>query len=277
MDLSQFLSTPITWWQVLWAVLALLAGWIASRVARRAVTDLMAHVPTATPAATRFAARFAQYTLLLLGLGIALAFLGANVQPVLAVVLILVVIAVLVLRGVADNFAASVLIATRKPVVIGEEITVEGPDGKPITGTVVELNSRAVVFTTPDGRTAHVPNAKLLAETLVNNSRHGGRRSEVQVRVERGGAALSEITAVMTDAAAAADGVHAEPAVGVLVTAVSDARLTARVQFWHDSPRGLTATSAVVAAVTEGLAARGWTATVTSEAVAPPLVPGDPV
>ncbi|WP_203580476.1 mechanosensitive ion channel domain-containing protein [Microbacterium hibisci] len=277
MDFSQFLSTPITWWQVLWAVVALVAGWIASRVAKRAVVDVMGHVPTATPAATRFAARFVQYTLLLLGLGIALAFLGANVQPVLAVVLILVVVAVLVLRGVADNFAASVLIATRKPVAIGEEITVEGPDGNPITGTVIELNSRAVVFTTPDGRTAHVPNAKLLAETLVNNSRHGGRRSEVQVRVERAGAPLADITSAMTDAAAAADGVHADPRAGVLITAVSEARVTARLQFWHDPLRGVGATSAVVAAVTEALAARGWQATVTSEAVAPPLVPGDPL
>ncbi|MFK4807340.1 mechanosensitive ion channel domain-containing protein [Microbacterium sp. ZW CA_36] len=277
MDFSTFLSTPITWWQVLGAVLALLAGWIASRFARRGVIDLMGHLPTATPAATRFAARVAQYTLLLLGAGIALAILGANMQPVLAIVLVMAVVAVLVLRGVADNFAASVLIATRKPVTLGEDITVEGPDGEPLTGTVVELNSRAVVFVTPDGRTAHVPNGKLLAETLVNNSRHGGRRSEVQVRVERAGASLDDIIAALTDAAAAVDGVHPEPGAGVLLSAVSDARVTARVQFWHDTSNGLSVTSAVVAAITTGLAERGWAATVTSETVVPPLVPGDPV
>lgn len=277
MDFSEFLTLPITWWQVLWAVVAVLAGWIASRFAKRAVTDLMSHVPTATPAATRFAARAAQYTLVLLGIGIALGFLGADLQPVLAVVLIVGVVVALVLRGVADNFAASVLIATRKPVVLGDEITVEGPDGNALTGTVVELNSRAVVFATPDGRTAHVPNAKLLAETLVNNSSRGGRRSEVQVRVERAGVRPADITAVLTDAAAAVDGVHADPAAGVLVSAVSEARYTAKVQFWHDPSRGLTVTSAVISALAARLADRGWTATVTGEPVAPPLVPGDPV
>ncbi|MGX5772586.1 mechanosensitive ion channel family protein [Microbacterium trichothecenolyticum] len=277
MDFSQFLSTPITWWQVLWAIVALLAGWIASRIAKRTVTDLMRHVPTATPAATRFAARFAQYTLLLVGFGLALAFLGANVQPVLAVVIVLVVVAALVLRGVADNFAASVLIATRKPVMVGEEITVEGPDGKPLTGTVIELNSRAVVFATPDGRTAHVPNSKLLAETLVNNSRHGGRRSEVQVRVERSGTAVDEVVGALVESAAAVEGVHADPAAGVLVTAVSATRITGRVLFWHDAAQGLAVTSDVVAALTAGLAQHGWSSTVTSETVAPPLVPGDPV
>lgn len=277
MDFSTFLSTPISWWQVLWAVLSVLAGWIASRFAKRGVIDLMRHVPTATPAATRFAARLAQYTLLLLGVGIALAFLGANVQPVLAVVLVLAVVAALVLRGVADNFAASVLIATRKPVILGEEITVEGPDGESITGTVVELNSRAVVFTTPDGRTAHVPNAKLLAETLVNNSRHGARRSEVQVRVERAGVGVDDITALLTDAAAAVDGVHQQPGTGVLLSAVSDARVIARIQFWHAPTAAVGVTSAMVAALTARLTERGWAATVLSEAAGPPLAPADPV
>jgi hypothetical protein len=41
-DFSQSLSTPITWWQVLWAIVALLAGWIASRIAKRALTAALA-------------------------------------------------------------------------------------------------------------------------------------------------------------------------------------------------------------------------------------------
>ncbi|WP_349426896.1 hypothetical protein [Microbacterium sp. LWS13-1.2] len=70
---------------------------------------------------------------------------------------------------------------------------------------------------------------------------------------------------------------HPEPGAGVLLSAVSDARVTAQVQFWHDTSNGLSVTSAVVAAITTGLAERGWAATVTSETVVPPLVPGDPV
>lgn len=276
-DFSEFLSTPITWWQVLFAVLAVVAGWIASRFGKRGAERVMSRIPTATPSGTRFVARLVQYTLLLLGIGFGLAFLGANVQPLLAVVIVVAVIVVLVLRGVADNFAASVLIATRKPVVVGDEIMVEGPDGNALTGVVVELNSRAVVFQTPDGRTAHVPNSLVLAETFVNNSHHGARRSEVQVRVERAGAAVDEIVSALAAAAASASGVRSEEAVAVLVSAVSDARLTARVQFWHDAAQGLTVSSGVVAELAASLAGRGWAATVTSEAVLPPLVPGDPV
>ena len=210
-DFSEFLATPITWWAALLAVLSVVAGWIASRFAKRGVTAFLSRVPGVSPAAVRFAGRFAQYTLLLLGIGVALAFLGANVQPLIAAVVIALVIVVLVLRGVADNFAASVIIQSRKPVVIGEEITVEGPDGEALSGIIVELNSRAVVFETFDGRTAHVPNGKMLAETFTNNSRRGIRRSEAQVRVELPGTAVEDLVIALTEAAASVEGSSPTP------------------------------------------------------------------
>ena len=277
MDFSEFLATPITWWAAIAAVLSVIAGWIASRYAKRGVTGFLARVPNVSPAAVRFAGRFVQYTLLFLGIGIGLAFLGANVQPLIAVVVIVLVIVVLVLRGVADNFAASVIIQTRKPVVVGDEITVEGPDGKALTGTIVDLNSRTVVFETVDGRTAHVSNAKMLAETFTNNSRRSERRSEVQVRVERTDVAVEEIVQAMTDAAASVDGVHHPDTVNVLVVSVSHDRLTARVLYWHDPQEGLGVTSRVVRAVSARIAERGWEGTVTSDPGTPPLVPSETV
>lgn len=277
MDFSTFLSTPITWWAALAALLSVVAGWIASRFAKRAVTRVLSRVPNVSPAAVRFAGRFAQYTLLLLGIGIGLVFLGANVQPLIAVVLIVLVIVVLVLRGVADNFAASVIIQTRKPIVVGDEITVEGPDGKALTGTIVDLNSRTVVFATIDGRTAHVPNSKMLAETFTNNSRRGARRSEVQVRVERTNVPVDDVVTELTDAAASVEGIHQPEDVNVLVVAVSPERLTARVQYWHGSQEGLGVTSRVVRAVSARIAERAWEGTVTSDPGTPPLVPSETV
>ncbi len=277
MDLSAFLATPITWWAALAAVLSVVAGWVASHYAKRGVTGFLTRVPNMSPAAIRFIGRFVQYTLLLLGIGVGLAFLGANVQPLIAVVVIVLVIVVLVLRGVADNFAASVIIQSRKPVVAGDEITVEGPDGKALTGIIVELNSRAVVFETFDGRTAHVPNSKLLAETFTNNSRRGARRSEVQVRVESTGLSVDDIVNDVTDAAASVEGVHEPASVNVLVVAVSPERFTGRVQFWHASQDGLGVTSRVVRALAARFAERGWEGTVTSDPGMPPPIPSEAV
>lgn len=277
MDLSEFLATPITWWAALAALLSVVAGWIASRFAKRALTRFLERVPNLSPAVVRFAGTFVQYMLLLLGIGIGLAFLGANVQPLIAVVVIVLVIVVLVLRGVADNFAASVIIQSRKPVEIGDEITVEGPDGKALTGTIVDLNARDVVFETIDGRTAHVPNAKLLAEPFTNNSRRGARRSEVQVRLERAAQPVEQLVAELTAATAAVEGVHDPEAVAVIVVSVSPGRLTGRVQYWHAAQEGVGVTSRVVRALSSRFAERGWEGTVTSDPGLPPLVPSDTV
>lgn len=277
MDISQYLSTGVSAWDALFAVLSVLAGWILAHFSRRGVLALIRRVPNIAEPVAQFAARLTYYLILVLGIGVALAFLGANVQPLLGIVIIAIVIAVLVLRGVADNFAAGVLIQTRQTVRLGDEVQVDGPDGL-LTGVVTELNSRSILMRTVDGRTVHVPNAKLLADPIVNNSSHGSRRSEVQVRLERsesGPAGLSEATARVTDAAAGTPGVIDSPPARALVVTVSPARLALRVQYWHPPLDGVPVTSAVVARIATAIEDAGWRGTVTSVAGDPPLIPPD--
>ncbi|WP_404429805.1 mechanosensitive ion channel family protein [Microbacterium lacus] len=277
MDFSQLLTVSISWWDVVFALIAVIAGWILSRFAKRGTLAVLAHVPNVTPALALFGARVAQYSVLLLGFGIALALLGANIQPLLAMSLIVIAVAALVMRGVADNFAAGVLIQTRKSVLVGEDLMVEGPDGEPIIGTVTELNSRAVIMQTLDGRTVHTPNSKLMTETLVNFSRHGERRSEVQVRIERGATPVEEVLKAVTDAAAHAEGVLQSTPARSLVSTVSPERIAARVQFWHAPAAAVATSAAVVAAISGAITAAGWKGTVTSDVMAPPLISPDRV
>lgn len=276
MDWSQLVPNPVDWWHVILAVVAVGVGWIAGHFARKGVLALSGRLVGVSPGLAQAAARGVYYLLLLLGVGIALALLGANVQPLLGMVIILLVVAVLVLRGVADNFAAGVLIQTRQTVKVGDEIQVEGPDGT-LVGTVTELNSRAVLLLTVDGRTVHVPNATLLSEPFVNNSTHGARRSEVQVRLARMGRAVTDLTQLLVEATVAVDGVHSREHVRALTTAVSPERLTVRVQFWHHPLHGVPVTADVIGAISESLESAGIAATVTSDPGLPPLVPSDPV
>ncbi len=277
MDFSQFFAADLSWWEVTFALISIIVGWILSRFAKRGTLAVLAHVPNVTPTLALVGSRLAQYSVLLLGFGIALAILGANVQPLLAMTLVVVVVAVLVLRGVADNFAAGVLIQSRHTVVVGDDLMVEGPDGEPIIGTVTELNSRAVIMTTIDGRTVHTPNAKLMTDTLVNLSRHGERRSEVQVRIERGPTPVEDVLQAVTDAAAHAEGVLESTPARALVSTVSPERIAARVQFWHAPSAAITTSAAVVAAISAAITNAGWRGTVTSDATAPPLIAPDRV
>jgi small-conductance mechanosensitive channel len=216
------------------------------------------------------------YAILLFGIGVALALLGANVQPLLAMVIIIAVVLVLVLRGVADNFAAGVLIQTRRPIEVGDEVAIEALDTT-LEGTVRELNSRSVVVATRDGRTVHVPNLQIMQNAIVNDSAHGARRSELQVRLERGGHAVDELSGILVGAAAGVEGVHSREPARVLVTSVSTERVTARLQFWHGPRAAPAIVSDVVLAVAAALESAGVAGTVTSQRPDAPLTPPDPV
>lgn len=277
MDLSGFLQTQsIEWWNVLLAVIAIILGWLLSRFARKGVAAVLHRVKGVSESLVLVASRVVGYAILLFGIGVALALLGANVQPLLAMVIIIAVVLVLVLRGVADNFAAGVLIQTRRPIEVGDEVAIEALDTT-LEGTVRELNSRTVVVATHDGRTVHVPNLQVMQNAIVNDSAHGARRSELQVRLDRGRRTVEELSSVLVDAASGVEGVHSREPARVLVTSVSAERVTAQLQFWHGPRAAPAIVSDVVLAVAAALESAGVAGTVTSQHPAAPLTPPDPV
>ena len=276
MSFDELFPSGLTAWQIVLALLSVLIGWLVSRLARKGVLKLATRTPGITDSVAQLAARFTQYALLLVGIGVGLAFLGANVQPLLAMTAIAVVVLILVLRGVADNFAAGVLIQSRQSVKIGEEIGIDGPDGV-IRGTVQELNGRSVILTTVDGRTVHVPNAALLTGILVNDSRHGSRRSALEIRIARSdGADLDEVIAIIASAASEVDGVHAREHPHVTVASVSPARWILTLRVWHHPLHGTAVVSDTVRGVAEALERADLHAVVGPQQGPPPLVAPEP-
>ncbi|MFB8190166.1 mechanosensitive ion channel family protein [Microbacterium sp. NPDC055988] len=276
MTLGDLFPDGLSAWQIVLAIVSVLIGWLLSRFARKGVLKLAARTPGISDSVSQLAARFTQYALLLVGIGVGLAFLGANVQPLLAMTAIAVVVLILVLRGVADNFAAGVLIQSRQSVKIGEEIGIEGPDGV-IRGTVQELNGRSVILTTVDGLTVHVPNAALLTGVLVNDSRHGARRSDVDIRIARSAELdLDDVITAITAAAGDVDGVHAREHPNVRIAAISPERWALTLQIWHHPLHGSAVISGTVRGVAEALETAGVRAVVVSEQGPPPLVPPEP-
>ncbi|WP_313815472.1 mechanosensitive ion channel family protein [Citricoccus sp.] len=275
LDPTQYLPTTTTWWEVLLAILSILAGWIIARYSRRGVLALLRKTPGIQEPVAYVAARIVQYLLVLVGVGLALAFLGANIQPLLAIVVIVVAVFVMVVRGFAENFTASVLIQSRQPVKVGDQIQVEGPDGG-IEGTIRELNGRSVIMVTLDGRTVHIPNAVLLGGVLVNHSRQGLRRSEVQVRVLRkAGTSVERVCSLLTAGATRAAGVDTTTPTRALVQAASPERWTLRIQYWHLPLAGPRVTSEVISRLAAELEEAQLDGTVTADPGEPPLVPPD--
>lgn len=258
-------------WHVVLAVAAVAAGWILGRLAERTVRRMLARVQGINEDLRQLAARVTKYFTWMLGLGIALSFLGASVQPVLATSLLVCAVAVLALRGIADNFAAGVVIQTRRPIQLGDEVEVLGH-----LGTVQVINGRSVVLETSDGTVVHVPNSKVLQNPLVNNSVVAHRRSDIEVRT----AWTDDIAELQDVIARSLDGLDellAEPAPSVRVTGTDPARITLLVRVWHPPSRQAPATSSGVIAIAIALRGRNIDATVIAPPPDAPLTPPPPI
>ncbi|MDN5852833.1 MAG: mechanosensitive ion channel family protein, partial [Actinomycetia bacterium] len=187
--------------------------------AKRGVLAVLHRMQGISEGAAVLTARIVRYAILLVGVVVAFAFLGASIQPLIAIALIVVAVVVLALRGISNNFAAGLVLQTRHPIKVGDEIEIDD-----LIGAVKELNGRSVVITTRDGRTVHVPNAQLLESPLVNHSEFGHRRSDIEVRIKTDRERLDELIAIVTTTVHSVHGVHAEP-VAVLVQTIEPERL----------------------------------------------------
>jgi small conductance mechanosensitive channel len=124
-DISDFVtSTKVTITDVGLALIVLIAAWVTARVARRAVLGVLGRVDGITEDVRQLAGRVTFYLNLLVGVGISLTLVGAEIQPILTAGILIGVVAVLALRGVAENFAAGIVLRTRRPIQLGDDIDV---------------------------------------------------------------------------------------------------------------------------------------------------------
>jgi small-conductance mechanosensitive channel len=264
-----FADLSISGWDVVLALVVVVASWLMSRITRRAVARIVTRVEGVSDDLRNLSARLAGYLVLFVGVGIALGILGAQVQPILAAAILIGVVVVLALRGIADNFAAGIVIQSRRPVHVGDEIDALG-----FVGTVEELNGRAVMIQTQDGRTVHLPNYQLLNGPIVNHTTGVGRRSEVEVRTE---ATPDAVINLLTEFVATIPGVQDDPTPSVLVTAVEPERTVVKVRFWHEFSAGSAVTSSVVCDVARRLREAGHVAVVEAPPSAAPRTPQAPL
>lgn len=83
----------------------------------------------------------------------------------------------LALSGTLQNFTSGILILFLKPFRIGENIIAQGQEG-----TVASIQVFFTVLTTFDNKTVIIPNSKLSNEVIVNLSREGKRRMDIELK-----------------------------------------------------------------------------------------------
>jgi small conductance mechanosensitive channel len=113
---------------------------------------------------------------ILLVLGI-MQVLGIQMTVFAAVIGAFGVAAGLALSGTLQNFASGVLILLLKPYRVGDNIVTQGQEG-----TVTGIQLFYTLVLTYDNKTVIVPNSKLSNEVIVNLSRQGQRRLDVELK-----------------------------------------------------------------------------------------------
>jgi small conductance mechanosensitive channel len=87
----------------------------------------------------------------------------------------------LALSGTLQNFTGGILIMLLKPFKVGDNIIAQGQDG-----IVDSIEIFYTIITTQDNRTVIIPNSKLSNDVIVNISRQGTRRMEIEMKVNYG-------------------------------------------------------------------------------------------
>lgn len=83
----------------------------------------------------------------------------------------------LALSGTLQNFTSGILILILKPYHVGDNIVAQGQEG-----TVTSIQIFYTVVTTFDNKTVIIPNSKLSNEVIINMSREGVRRLDIELK-----------------------------------------------------------------------------------------------
>jgi small-conductance mechanosensitive channel len=222
-------TTNVTGWDYLWALLTVVAAFLLAWLAKKGLHRTLRAVHEIPPRIASMITTAATWSIRLLGIVFALPFLGVDIGPV--VIFILVILALLVIAGrlILENFGAGLILQTRAPFRVGDEITTHEYSGR-----VEDINGRSVVITTDSGERLSIPNIAVLSNPIITLTAHPHRRSEFVVSLEYG-TDLDRAKHVLEAALSAAAGVESDPAPEAYVVEHADSSIDFLVRFWHAS------------------------------------------
>jgi small conductance mechanosensitive channel len=130
------------------------------------------------------------------------------------------------LSGTLQNFASGVLILLLKPYVVGDKIITQGQEG---TVTAIQLFYTTVL--TLDNKTVIVPNSKLSNEIIINLSRQGTRRLDVNLKFNYG-YDFEKLKSIMVATVTEMKAILPVPEYRIGITTLESDGFTASVQVW---------------------------------------------
>lgn len=205
-------------------VAVLVATWFARRLAERVGGRLGLEPGTARPLA-----RFVAAIVFLAGTVYVLSTLGIAIGPLLGALGVGGLALAFALQDIVENLIAGIMLQARRPFSLGDEVVVGEH-----AGIVRDVNLRATVLRTFDGRDVIVPSSTVLKNPIENTMALDRRRTTLTVGVTYE-ADLDDVRSLLVAAARGADGVLDRPAPDAWVEAFGPSAVDVAVVFWHGS------------------------------------------
>jgi len=161
------------------AALILAVGWTVSVVAGRAVRNVAQRSNRIDPTIVPMTHTVTVWAIRIIVIVAALAKLGVQTASIIAVLGAAGLTIGLALQGTLQNIAAGIMLLALRPLRAGEAVSVVGK----ADGTVEEVGLFLSRFRQADGTQVTLPNSLVWGNAIINFSRNGSRRIEVQVGI----------------------------------------------------------------------------------------------
>lgn len=165
---------------ILVGILVLFLGWWLIKLLSKSLTSIL-QKRNINPTLKPFLISIVTTTLrVLLIIGV-MQIMGIQLTIFAALIAAFGVAAGLALSGTLQNFASGILILILRPFEVGDNIIAQSQEG-----TVTSIQIFYTVVTTFDNQTVIIPNSKLSNEVIVNISKTGKRRMDIELKFSNG-------------------------------------------------------------------------------------------
>lgn len=164
-------------WNLVAAIILLFVGKAISRLLSRGLEKLLLKRKVDITIVQFFTA-LVRYITLAFFVVAALGRVGIETSSIIAVIGAAGLAVGLALQGSLSNFAAGVLLVSLRPFRAGEVVQIGA-----MTGTVEKVHIFSTTLLTGDSKEVVIPNGKIIADNIINYSRHPFRRIDLVIGV----------------------------------------------------------------------------------------------
>lgn len=133
-------------------------------------------------------------------------------------------------RDILQNFLAGILILLTRPFVTGDQIVY-----KDVEGTVENIQTRATIVRTYDGRRVVIPNGEIFTQYITVNTAWEKRRLQYDFGIGYGDD-IQEAKRIMLEVMGNLEGILQDPPPEALVVDLKDCTVNIRARWWIEPP-----------------------------------------